>query len=417
MKSILLILYIVLIFGCARGPLTKKEQALRLTENEFNFSDDMNLEGFSEALKANIQHLKTKPQHQLHFGTKNVSSHQYLSSLEDLLMVIEQSPEKLSSYLKDHFQVYEVFGQKKWGEAFITSYYEPVLDGRHKKSEEFSQALYAVPKDMVIVRLDEFAEAFGSRFKRRFCKIKENCVSDKKMGILRARIKTTKGSLPEILPYFSRAEIDKESFSLEAEVLAWVRPLDAFVLQIQGSGTILFEDQKELKLGYAGQNGHSYQAIGKYLFHVIPKDKMSLQRIEAHVKSLSPKEQTALFNKNPSYIFFKEIETKPVTYFGIETMKGRTIATDKRYFPKGALGYLQFKKPVFQTESEIDPSGWQEASRFVFDHDTGGAIKGGGRLDLFWGKGHEAKRSAGVMKQMGRLYYLAPKKTEKIKLN
>jgi membrane-bound lytic murein transglycosylase A len=94
---------------------------------------------------------------------------------------------------------------------------------------------------------------------------------------------------------------------------------------------------------------------------------------------------------------------------GNEVFAGRTIATDVRYFPKGALAFLQFRRPVFSAAVGDEVSNWQEVSRFVFDQDTGGAIRGGGRADLFWGSGAEAKRFAGVIKDdRARLYYLVP---------
>src|SRR5690606_28273347 len=95
--------------------------------------------------------------------------------------------------------------------------------------------------------------------------------------------------------------------------------------------------------------------------------------------------------------------------FGVEAVPGRSIATDAKYFPKGALAFLEFEKPVFEKESDIKPAQWVKAGRFVLDHDTGGAIRGPHRVDLFWGRGHEAKQASGVMRQSGRLYYLVPR--------
>lgn len=404
-----------------RGDLNSKSSAMRVV-SEIDASkliDDMGMEGMAEALKANIQHLKSKPNHTLHFAEVIVSSLEYVESLEKLYNVLLNDPEKFNSYLANHFDMYEVYGKDNWGEAFITSYYAPEIKGSLKKTKQFSQALYSLPDDMVIVRLDEFGKAFGKRLGNRFCVDKNDCnLKCDKLGILRARVVEKKGQANEIVPYFSRKEIDKDKVKIPAKVLAWVEPIESFFLQIQGSGTVVLPGNKKLKVGYAGQNGHGYQAIGKYLFDVIPKEKMSLQTIEAHLKTLSDDDLQDLLNKNPSYVFFKQNESKPFTYFGIETIDGRTIATDKRYFPKGSLGFLQFEKPVFSGPEATVPTSWQPASRFVFDHDTGGAIKGGGRLDLFWGAGAEAKQAAGVMKQMGKLYYFKPKAIKaKINLN
>ncbi len=411
--------------GCAqkakRGELSSKSSALRqVTQiDATKLVDDMGMEGMAEALAANIQHLKSKPNHKLQYGESIISSLEYLESLEKLHNVLLNNPSNFNTYLLDNFSMYEVYGKDDWGEAFITSYYAPEIKGSLKKTKQFSQALYSIPDDMVIVRLDEFGKAFGSRVGKRFCANKKNCsVKSKGLGILRARIISKKNQADEIVPYYSRKEIDMDKVKVPSKVLAWVEPIESFFLQIQGSGTVVLPGNKKLQVGYAGQNGHEYQAIGKYLFDVIPKEKMSLQTIEAHLKTLSDTELQKLLNKNPSYVFFKQNEAKPFTYFGIETIDGRTIATDKRYFPKGSLGFLQFEKPIFPSPEATEPESWQPASRFVFDHDTGGAIKGGGRLDLFWGSGAKAKQAAGVMKQMGKLYYFKPKsKAAKITLN
>jgi len=427
MKKYYIILFVIASFitSCTqvvkREGLSSKSSAMRVVSDidALKLIDDMGMQGMAEALKANIQHLKTKPNHKLQFADIIVSSFDYVESLEKLLNVLLNEPANFNSYLASHFDMYEVYGKNNWGEAFITSYYAPEIKGSQKKTKQFSQALYSLPDDMVIVRLDEFGKAFGESLGKRFCVDKKNCnIKSDKLGILRARIVQKKGQPSEITPYFSRKEIDQDKVKVPAKILAWVEPIESFFLQIQGSGTVVLPGNKKIKVGYAGQNGHGYEAIGKYLFDVIPREKMSLQTIEAHLKTLSDNDLQNLLNKNPSYVFFKENESKPFTYFGIETIDGRTIATDKRYFPKGSLGFLQFEKPVFPGPEATVPSSWQPASRFVFDHDTGGAIKGGGRLDLFWGSGAAAKQAAGVMKQMGKLYYFKPKAINaKINLN
>ena len=215
-----------------------------------------------------------------------------------------------------------------------------------------------------------------------------------------------------MVPYYSREEIDGENSPLQNKQLEWcfVRPVDAFFLQIQGSGVVTIPGQKPLKLGYAGQNGHPYHSIGKELLDIIPLEKMNLFRIESYLKTLSPREQQALFNKNPSYVFFQKSKDNAITHTGIPATAGRTIATDPRYFPKGALALLAFNRPIFSSLEEVDPVSWDSVAHLVFDQDVGGAIKGGGRVDLFAGRGEQAKRYAGVFRQEGQLFYLAPKK-------
>jgi membrane-bound lytic murein transglycosylase A len=137
---------------------------------------------------------------------------------------------------------------------------------------------------------------------------------------------------------------------------------------------------------------------------------MNLFNIEAHLRNLPKKELQDVLNQNPSYVFFQTSQQHAITYLGVPATGGRTIATDKRYFPKGALALLKFEKPVFQPSDAAQPSSSIPVSRFVLDQDIGGAINGGGRVDLFWGQGNESKRHAGVMKNNGNLFYLAPKR-------
>jgi membrane-bound lytic murein transglycosylase A len=212
------------------------------------------------------------------------------------------------------------------------------------------------------------------------------------------------------LPYYTREEIESKQV-LEGQNLefAWVDPVDAFFVQIQGSGTVRFEDGEELRLGYAAKNGHPFIGISKYLSDVIPVERMSMQAVDGYLRQLPEDEMKRILNKNPSYVFFRILEGKPVTSLGAEVVDGRTIATDPSFFPKGALAYMEFPKPVFKDEASIEPIGWEPTSRLVLDQDTGGAIRGPYRVDLYWGSGKEAGRHAGVMKERGRLYYLVPK--------
>jgi membrane-bound lytic murein transglycosylase A len=134
-----------------------------------------------------------------------------------------------------------------------------------------------------------------------------------------------------------------------------------------------------------------------------------MQRIRAYLASVPPAERDQVFFKNPSYVFFQPLESQSLTYSGAEVTAGRTIATDKFLFPKGVLGFFAIEEPTFAGEADLNASGWEAKPRFVFDQDTGGAIRGGGRVDLYMGQGPGAARKAGVMKRDGKLWGLAPK--------
>lgn len=390
--------------GCARSPIKKDADAMRISKSEIVISDDLALANLDEALKKNITQLKSANRNAvMRFGPFKIEPDVYAEAL--LALQKELAAGRFLEAVERDFVMMEVYGTEAWSQVFITSYFEPIIEGSKRPTAKFTRPLYDVPEDMVLIRVRDFAKKLPELFPAS----DNSLVRD---GNLRGRIvATSDGSLPQVYPYWSRGEIDSETMPLKkkAKILAWVDPIDAFVLQIQGSGRVKFSEKEEVRVGYAGQNGQPYVAIGQFLFDRIPKDKMSLQKIEAHLRSLSENERQELLNQNPSYVFFKVIQKQPVTYFGNEVTAGRTIATDPRYFPKGALAFLTYPKPVFPDAAAEEPTGFESRSRFVFDQDTGGAIKGPGRVDLFWGPGPEGKRFSGVIKNNGHLYYLFPK--------
>ena len=166
-----------------------------------------------------------------------------------------------------------------------------------------------------------------------------------------------------------------------------------------------------MRVAYADKNGQPYEPLGKFVKQFIPADQMSLQAIENYVHTLPPGKMQEYLNKNPSYVFFTDSSAAPATSLGVPPTDGRTAAVDQRFFPKGALAFLVTVKPKFGGPTDFLTKEWEPLTRFILDQDIGGAIAGGGRLDLYWGSGPDAKRYAGLMKQTGKLYYLAPKGT------
>jgi membrane-bound lytic murein transglycosylase A len=403
-------LAVCFMISCERSAIKTPKQAMRLAETSPVLSDDLPLSDLGIALQQKIDRLKEIDQEQLIFGPKTIDKNDLILSLKFLEVKIESgiSKDQFNELINTNFDFYEVYGKENWGEVLITSYYEPVLDGSTVKSDNFSQPLYAVPDDLVTIHLNKFVDTF-----ERLSPIRDEVLDNHtNIKIVRGRVSPpyVEGGSSNIVPYYTRKEIDiDKKLQGRGLELAWVDPIDAFFLHVQGSGSVLFEDGSRLRLGYASQNGYPFFAIGKHLLDTIPEEEMSMQSIEQYLRGLPEEQMRDILNLNQSYIFFRKLDTKPITSFGTEVVDGRTIATDSRFFPKGSLAFLQFKKPVFDSPDSLHPSGWEETSRFVLDHDTGGAIKGTHRVDLFWGTGKEAGQSAGVMKQWGRLYYLVPK--------
>ncbi|MDD4974581.1 MAG: MltA domain-containing protein [Bacteriovorax sp.] len=374
--------------GCARAPLKRVEDAMRPVKSAPKFSDSLSRESFFIALKKHINVMKMSKQvaDPMVFGDRKIEKIKYISAL---LKILEHESD-WTDWIGQNFDFYEVYGRSTWGEVMSTGYYEPQVHGSHQKSLEFSRALYATPNDLVTINLKYFAN-----------KIPKGEVP----GTLQGRIENK-----TIVPYFTRKEIDTDAKLKDQNLeLAWLDPIDAFFIQIQGSGVVEFENGEKIRLGYDNQNGHAYAALGKSLKNIIPPEKMSMQKIKAYLKTLPADELQKILNINPSYVFFKKIESDALTYAGMEVSEGRTIATDLNFFPKGALAFLDIEEPQFATLSDIEPTTWLKLPRFVLDEDIGGAIRGGGRVDLYFGKGDTAAQKAGVMKQKGRLYYLVPR--------
>lgn len=385
-KNIIVILF--LLAGCARAPLTRIEDAMRKTESPPELIDSLSRENFFAALKKHLEQMKNSSRvaDPMIFGQRKIEKKNYIESLERIL----QSEGDWLNYIKNNFDFYEVYGGNDWGEIMSTGYYEPRVRGSKTPTKEFTQPLYREPEDLVVIDMKSFADKFPA---------------DVKLSTLYGRIDNKK-----VTKYFDRKEIDTDKKLKNKKLeLAWLDPLDSFFIQIQGSGYIDFPNGESMRVGYASQNGHPYVPIGKFLTESIPLEKMSMQRIKAHLENLEPSERDLILNKNPSYVFFKEIDSDALTYAGMEVSDGRTVATDKEFFPKGALAFLDIEIPVFNTEKEMEPATQVRAPRLVFDQDTGGAIRGGGRVDLFVGKGPLAAQIAGVMKNKGKLYYLVPK--------
>lgn len=357
--------------------------------------DDLPLSSLLEGLRTHITLLNSRPSTLLSFGTRAISSEDYALALQSVLASAESAPDRqlIHQILEKEFDFFIPYGSRSWGTVLLTSYYEPFLKGSPAKTPTFSEPILSTPQDLVEVGFSRTDDRFSD------------------LGQLRGRIlpERTSRNTPQLVPYFTREEISKGALKNRKLEIAWLDPVDSFFLHIQGSGIIQWEDGSQLRVGYADQNGHPYVAIGKFLKDLIPIEKMSQGTLERHLRSLEAHETQAILNRNPSYIFFQKRTGPALTSVGTPVIDGRTIATDGRFFPKGTLAYLKFEKPEFDSESSIEPSQWRKTSRLVFDQDVGGAIRGGGRVDLFWGTGDDAKRHAGIIKQEGTLYYLVPK--------
>ena len=208
-----------------------------------------------------------------------------------------------------------------------------------------------------------------------------------------------------LVPYYDRKTIENRSI-FKGRALAWVGdPVDLFFLHVQGSGKILLEDGNTLNVHYHTTNGLPYRSIGKALIDQgkIPRSEISMQSIRAYLKS-HPEEQETVLSANPGYVFFKTETDGPLGNLNVALTPGRSIAVDKKLFPPAALMFIHAQKPVMNDAGGL--GAWEEFGRFALNQDTGGAITGPGRADIFWGSGPYAELAAGHLQHRGEMYFL-----------
>jgi len=353
------------------------------------FYDDMDLDSLALAVRRNLEYLARLPSETVfHYGPNEFTCRQVRESQENFLNLLSKGldADQLSREISKNFRVYQATGRVGERRVLFTGYYEPVYEGSLSPDETFRYPLYRAPDDLIKIDLSPFAEKF-------------------KGETIVGRIEGKK-----VLPYYSRQEIGTGR-ALEGKGLemAWLKdPLDLFFLHIQGSGRLRLPDGKELLVQYHASNGRPYRSIGRYMIDrgLIPREEMSMQALRSYLTN-HPQVLDEVLNYNPAYVFFRQVEKGPLGSLGVLLTPGRSVALDLRVFPKGALGFISTEKPLVNDQGGL--KGWTPFSRFVLNQDSGGAIKGAGRADLFWGSGSYAELAAGHLQHGGDLYLLIKK--------
>ena len=286
----------------------------------------------------------------------------------------------IKAYFRQYFSVYRTTNADNTDTGLITGYYQPLLKGSRYKTNIYRYPIYAKPDDLITVELGSLYPELANK------RVRGRLVNNK------------------LIPYYNRAEIETEPSPLRGKELLWVNDsIDLFFLQVQGSGLVKLEKSAPVHVGYADQNGQTYQSIGRLLVErgELTTDKASMQGIKDWARN-NPEKLRDLLNSNPSYVFFREMPNNlpgPIGSLGVPIAAERSVAVDPRQVPLGA--------PVFL--STTYPNSNKTLQRLMLAQDTGGAIKGGVRADFFWGTGTEAGKQAGAMKQKGRIWVLLPK--------
>ena len=286
----------------------------------------------------------------------------------------------IKTFFYQHFNLYKALQKNGKDEGLVTGYYQPLLKGSKKRSRKYQVPLYGPPSDLITVDLSEV-------------------YPDLKYKRLRGRVEGNK-----LIPYHTREEITEDKYPLKGNELFWVKDaVEAFFLEIQGSGVIAFEDGTRTQVGYADQNGHPYRSMGRELIHKgeLSRHKVSMQSIKAWAKKNKKKLQRFM-NANPSVVFFRELPPGlpgPIGALGIPITAERSVAVDRKFVPLGA--------PIILSTTQ--PNSKKTLKQIMVAQDTGGAIGGGVRIDYYWGQGNAAGRKAGSMKQQGKVWVMLPK--------
>jgi len=402
---IILVLLLLLVGGCTLfkkppavhappPPQTEGPPLAAITAGDLpDFRDDLDRESLVRALRKSLEYYARIPERSTYrMGDQRFTVREMKESLQAFLDIVDSgdSAATIERRVRESFNVYRASGSAPSGRVLFTGYYEPVLKGSLARTDLYRYPIYRKPDDSVVVQLGKFREKYRN----------ERLVGRIENG--------------ELVPYFTREEIDGagvlENRGLE---IAWFAdPVDIFFLHIQGSGMVCLPDGACFQVSYAQSNGRAYRSIGRLLIDSgkATRENLSMQGIKKYLRE-HPEETREILNHNESYVFFRTVEEGPVGSIGVALTGGRSIATDQTLFPRGALAFVKLRKPVIGPDGDI--RSWTPFSRFVLNQDTGGAITGPGRVDLFCGRGREAEITAGHLKEEGELYFLVLKKAKK----
>ena len=377
---------LVLAFLCLNSCGTPKSY-VELPANHYPlFIDDSDKDSLLTAINRQLNHLKNYPADKtITIGRQPISYANLTESLQTFSDIIKQNPPpfELDEIIRKNFNVYQAEGRyaSLHKKILLTGYYEPLFEGSLTKEGPFIHPLYRLPGSLVVRK----NEASG-----------KNTIGRRDAD----------GSWQ---PYWSRKEIEIDN-RLAGNELVYLRdPFDAYLLHVQGSGRIRLPDGTTRAVHFGGSNGRAYRSLGRLFVkeNIMNVSDVSIPSMRNYFAQ-HPDQLPRMLQHNPRYIFFKwGNDDGPRGSLGEVLTPGRSVAIDHSIFPTGAFGYLISRRPVLANDGSIDH--WEQFSRFVLPQDSGSAIKGAGRIDLFWGAGNYARTAANHMKEKGQYYFLIKK--------
>ncbi|WP_434777180.1 murein transglycosylase A [Neisseria sp. Ec49-e6-T10] len=323
---------------------------------------------------------------------------------------------QIKKFFENNFQPWQIRDNGKI-EGMVTGYYEPIVKGGLSQSDSARYPIYGIPNDFFVVDYPASLRGKAQLIVKPIANNRMQVLDKSTAGVgeytvrtseflIDDRTKALKGRIDgnRFVPYYTRAQINQGILNGKAPILGYANdPIELFFLQVQGSGRLQTRDGQFVRLGYAEQNGFAYTSIGKYLVDKgeLTLGQASMQGIKAWIQ-LNPHRLDEVLGVNQSFVFFRVLPNAtggPIGALGVPLTDGYSGAVDPRYVTLGS--------PLFL--STTYPSSNQPLNRLIMAQDTGGAIRGGVRVDFFWGFGDEAGATAGKMKQNGRVWTLLPK--------
>ncbi|HVN84885.1 MAG TPA: MltA domain-containing protein [Candidatus Binatia bacterium] len=366
---------LLLIAGCGvvrhvTAPTATATRTLSRDECRTVMVDDSDLSSLQRALERSLDYYRRLPEDQaVPLLDRTVTVRELRDVMESLISQPVGAND--AARLCDRFALVQALPARP---LLITGYYEPELPARRRRSERFRYPIYELPDDLVTVDLTPFCAS---------------CTPKRAVGRVRDG---------ELVPYYTRAEIDRGALGEHGSVLAWLDdPVEAFFLHVQGSARLHFDDGVHMEVSYNGSNGRPYTSLGRVLVETgkLALADVSLSSLKTYLRD-HPDERDELMQRNERCIFFRTVPVGPVGSLGQPLTAGRSIAADARVYPPGALVLLK------SADSAV-------ASRLALLQDAGVAISGDHRLDFFCGTGESAAAAAGGMQAGGELYFVLPK--------
>ena len=356
-------------------PLIKVDEQALLTAFAADFA---NREELLPALDNSIGALN-KPSAKTRYPVSGISYEAVLSSLAvfRMILVSSQTAEEFAQRMSERFDLYCSCGADGEGKVIFTGYWEPVFGGSRERNDQFRYPLYKLPPDL--------AKAPD--------------------GTPLGRV-TPDGTVP----YYTREEIERDG-KLDGkglEIVYLADRFEAFLVHIQGSALIKLPDGTRVRLGYAGKTDIPYSSVGEALIAAgkLKRNEVSIPRMREYFRE-HPEDLDKFLYVNKNYVFFKEGGDGPLGCLGVKLTPMRSIATDRDFFPIGALAFIATEMPDVKEGNLV---GRKKLAQFVLDQDAGGAIQTPGRVDIFMGTGADAETAAGHQLAEGKLYYLFLKK-------